>query len=68
MLNENELKVGDKIVYNGLGSDRKGTIIKRTKATSIIVKLTIKMQFSTIEVKYCKDCPAIEIGLRLDND
>lgn len=57
---ENELKVGDKVIYNGLYKDREGVIIKRTVRT-----ITIKMEFSTIKILLDKkNCHAIDLGLR----
>ncbi|MFE2863212.1 hypothetical protein [Sphingobacterium multivorum] len=58
---ENELKIGDKVIYNGLGADRKATIIKRTKRT-----ITMKCQFSTIKLTFISGVPAKDLGLRRD--
>ncbi len=58
---ENELKVGDKIIYNGLGTDRKATIIKRSKRT-----ITFKCIASTVKLTFISGVPAKDIGLRRD--
>lgn len=58
---EKDLKVGDNIIYNGLGADRKATIIKRTKRT-----ITMKCLFSTIKLTFISGVPAKDLGLRRD--
>jgi len=59
-MNENEIKVGNELIYNGLGADRKGTVIKRTVRT-----ITMKLQFSILKMTFKKNCLASDIGLRL---
>lgn len=58
---ENELKVGDNVIYNGSGTDRKATIIKRTKRT-----ITMKCSSSTLKLTFISRVPAEDLGLRRD--
>jgi len=56
---ENELKVGDKIIYRTGDYERKGTIIKRTKRS-----ITFKLIVSTVKLTFINGCPARDLGLR----
>jgi len=56
---ENELRVGDNVIYSGLGSDSECEIVKRTKRT-----ITLKRPFSTVKLTFVSGVPAIDLGLR----
>ncbi|WP_099369616.1 hypothetical protein [Sphingobacterium sp. 1.A.5] len=56
---ENELKVGDKVIYSGLGSDSECDIVKRTKRT-----ITLRRPFSTVKLTFVSGVPAKDLGLR----
>lgn len=56
---ENELKVGDAVVYGNHGTDRRGIITHRTKRT-----ITIKLKFSTLKLTFISKVPASDLGLR----
>lgn len=56
---ENELKVGDPIIYSGLGTDRKAVITKRTKRT-----ITFKCAHSTVTLTFISKIPASDLGIR----
>lgn len=58
---ENDLKVGDPIIYNGLGTNRKAIIIKRTKRT-----ITFKCAHSTVKLTFISGIPASDLGISLD--
>lgn len=58
---ENDLKVGDPIIYNGLGTNRKAIIIKRTKRT-----ITFKCAHSTVKLTFISGVPAADLGIRRD--
>jgi len=56
---EQDLKVGDLVTYSGLGSDREGLIIKRSKR-----KISIKLNFSTVHLTFVPNVPASDLGLK----
>ena len=58
---ENELKVGDNVIYSGLGTYIRASIIKRTKRT-----ITMKCEFSTVKLTFISGVPAEDLGLRRD--
>lgn len=59
-MNQSELKKAQKVIYNGLGYDRPGTISKRGKTF-----IEIKFLGSSVRLKFKPNVTCEQIGVRV---